>query len=191
MKPAAIPATPSVARQSPANLAFSALLLCCLGWAILEYWAVGTRAGVLAHLINTLACAPVMGCSLRRFHILCPRHMRAGMRPGVRMSGKLAPALLFAAGAAYGAVLASGSIVFVGLLTAAFCCIPWTRFRAHRQHLLLSFVALTAGSLLPLAASSRSLTIMVALHAAWCLWTVAALLCICLCRGELLKNRRR
>jgi hypothetical protein len=191
MKPGAIPAYTSVARQSPANLAFSALLFCCLGWAILEYWTVGAHAGALPHLINTLACAPVMGCSLRRFHTACPRRLRAGMAPpGVHTAGRLALALLFAAGAAFGAVLASGSVVLVALLTAAACCMPWTRFRVHRQHLLLSFVALTAGGMLPLLASSRPLTLMVALPAAWCLWTVAALLCICLCGSELLKKRK-
>jgi hypothetical protein len=192
MKPAAIPAYPSVARQSPANLAFTALLFCCLGWTILAYWIAGAHAGALPHLINTLACAPVMVCSLRRFHAACPRRLRAGMRPpGLHTAGKLAPALLFAAGAAFGAVLASGSMVLVALPVLAFCCMPWTRFRVHRQHLLLSFLALAAGALLPLAASSRPLTIMTVLPAAWCLWTVAALLCIVLCGSELRKNRRR
>jgi hypothetical protein len=191
MKPGAIPAYPSVARQSPANFAFSALLFCCLGWAILEYWIVRAHAGALPHLINVLACAPVMGCSLRRFHTVCPRHLRTGMRPGGHTAGTLALALLFAAGAAFGAVLASGSVALVAVLTAAACWMPWTRFRVHRQHLLLSFLALAAGGMLPLAASGRPLTIMVALPAAWCLWTAAALLCICLCSSELLKNRRR
>ena len=192
MKPAAIPAYPSVARQSPANLAFTALLFCCLGWSILAFWFVGAHAGAMPHLINTLACAPVMACSVRRFHAACPRYQRTGMRPlGVHTAGKRALALLFAAGAAFGAALASGSTTLVALLVLAFCCMPWTRFRVHRQHLLLSFLVLAAGALLPLAASGRSLTIMAVLPAAWCLWTAAALLCICLCGSELRKNRRR
>lgn len=192
MKPRAIPAYPSVARQSPANLAFSALLFCCLGWAILAYWIAAAHAGATPHLINTLACAPIMACSLRRFHAACPRHQRSGMRPpGLHTAGKRALALLFAAGAAFGAALANGSMVLVAVLVLACCCVPWTRFRVHRQHLLLSFLALAAGSALPLAASGRPLTIMVAMPAAWCLWTMAALLCICLCSSELRKNRGR
>jgi len=192
MKPAAIPATPSVARQSPANLAFTALLFCCLGWTVLAVWIVGAHAGAMPHLINTLACAPVMVCSLRRFHAACPRYLRTGMRPpGVHTAGKLAFALLFASGAAFGAALASGSVLFNALLALACCCMPWTRCRVHRQHLLLSLLALAAGAALSLAASARPLTIMTALPAAWCLWTMAALLCICLCGSELRKNRRR
>ncbi len=192
MKPGAISAYPPVARQSPANLTFTALLFSFLGWAILEYWTVGAHARALPHLIVSLACAPVMGCSLRRFHAACPRHLRAGtQRPGVQTAGALALALLFATGAAFGAALANGSVFLVALLTAAACCMPWTRCQAHRQHLLLSFLALAAGCMLPVAASGRPLTIMVVLPAAWCLWTAAALLCICLCGSELLKNRRR
>jgi hypothetical protein len=181
-----------VARQSPANLAFSALLFSFLGWAILEYCTVGAHAGATPHLINTLACAPVMGCSLRRFHAACPRYLCTGMRPpGVHTAGKRALALLFAAGAAFGAALAGGSMVLVALLVLAFCCMPWTRFRVHRQHLLLSLLPPATGAALPLAASSRPLSITAALPAAWCLWTVAALLCIFLCGGELRKDRRR
>ena len=192
MKPAAIPTYPSVARQSPANLAFNALLFCALGWAILAYWLVASHAGAMPHLINTLACAPVMACALRRFHAACPRHPRSSMRPpGLHSAGKLALALLFASGAAFGTALASGSVLIVALLALACCCMPWTRCRAHRQHLLLSFAALAAGGALALAASARPLTIMVALPAAWCLWTMAALLCIALCGSELRKNRRR
>ena len=192
MKPGTIPAYPSVARQSPANLAFSALLFCCLGWAILAYWIVGAHAGVVPHLINTLACAPVMACSLRRFHAACPRYLRAGMRPpGLHTAGKLALVLPFAAGAAFGAALASGSIALAALLVLVFCCMPWTRFRVHRQHLLLSLLPPAAGAVLPLATGSRPLTIMTVLPTAWCLWTVAALLCICLCGSELRKKQRR
>lgn len=192
MKPATIPTYPPVARQAPANLAFTALLFCCLGWAILAYWIVGARAGAMPHLINTLACAPVMVCSVRRFHAACPRYRRSSMRPpGVHAAGKRAPALLFAAGAAFGAALASGSIVLVVLLVLAFCCMPWTRFRVHRQHLLLPLLVPGTGALLPLAAASRPLSVMTVLPAVWCLWTAAALLCICLCGSELRKNRRR
>lgn len=192
MKPATIPTTPSAARQSPANLAFSALLFCCLGWTILAAWIVGAHAGAMPHLINTLACAPVLACSLRRFHAACPRYLRTGMRPpGARTAGKLALALLFASGAAFGAALASGSVLLVALLALACCCMPWTRCRVHRQHLLLSFVALAAGVALPPAAGARAPTIMTVLPAAWCLWTLAALLCIGLCGSELRKSRRR
>ena len=181
MKPGTIPVYPSVASQSPANLAFTALLFCCLGWVILAYWIVGAHAGALPHLINILACAPVTACSLRRFHAACPRYLRTGMPPpGVRTAGRRALALLFAAGAAFGAAL----------LALAFCGMPWTRFRVHRQHLLLSLLAPATGAVLVLAASSRPLTLMAVLPAAWCLWTVAALLCICLCGSELRKHRK-
>lgn len=189
MKPGAIPAYPSMASRSPANLAFSALLFCFLGWAILELWTVGAHAGLMPHLINALACAPVMGCSLRRFHVACPPHLRAGPA-GRRKAGKPALALPFVVGAAFGAALAGGSLILLALLSAGSCCLPWTRSGVHRQRLPLSFLALATGAALPLlAAGARPLAIMVALPAAWCLWTVAALLCICLCSGELLKKK--
>ena len=107
MKPETIVADPSAARHSPANLAFAALLFSFLGWAILERWSFGARTGPLPHLINTLACAPVLACSLRRFRAACPRHMRARTRgrDGIKASGLALAALAGASVVVIGHVL--------------------------------------------------------------------------------------
>jgi len=190
MKPAAIPAYPGSFRRSPVNLAFSALLFSFLGWAILERWNFGARAGIVPHLVNTLACAPVLACSLRRFRAACPRHIRASMRPRAALpGGGLALAVLFAVGAIFGIAAGSGSIVMVAL--AALLCIltPWTRLRAHQQHLFLSFLAVAAGALLAASLVNAKMNLLVALPAAWSLWAAAALLCIGLCGDELMKKK--
>jgi hypothetical protein len=190
MKPGAIPAYPAAARLSQANLAFSALLFSFLGWAILERWSFGVRAGILPHLVNTLACAPVMACSLRRFRAACPRHLRARTRPrGALLSGGLALAVLFALGAVFGIAAGSGSVALVALAAVLCCCTPWTRLHAHQQHLFLSFLAVSAGALLAAGLSPQKVNLLVALPAAWCLWAAAALLCIGLCGGELMKKK--
>jgi hypothetical protein len=190
MKPGAIPAYPAAARRSPANLAFSALLFSFLGWAILERWNFGAHAGIVPHLMNTLACAPVMACSLRRFRAACPRHMRARSRPrGALLGGALALAVLFAVGAVFGVAAGSGSMGMLALAALLCCLIPWTRLRAHQQHLFLSFLAVAAGALLAASLANPKMNLLVALPAAWCLWAAAALLCIALCGGELLKKK--
>jgi hypothetical protein len=190
MKPGAIPAYPASVRRSPANLAFSALLLSFLGWVILERWSFGARAGIVPHLVNTLACAPVMACSLRRFRAACPRHMRARTRPrGALLSRGLALALLFVLGAVVGLAVGSGSVGMVALAALLCCCTPWTRLRAHQQHLFLSFLATAVGAVLATGLANRQLNLLVALPAAWCLWAAAALLCIGLCGGELMKKK--
>jgi hypothetical protein len=75
-------------------------------------------------------------------------------------------------------------------LAALLCClIPWTRLRAHQQHLFLSFLAVAAGALLAASLANPKMNLLVALPAAWCLWAAAALLCIALCGGELLKKK--
>jgi hypothetical protein len=190
MKSGAIPAYPVSARRSPANLAFSALLFSFLGWAILERWSFGARAGIVPHLVNTLACAPVMACSLRRFRAACPRHMRARTRPrGALLSGGVALAVLFGLGAVFGIAVGSGSVGLVALAAVLCCCTPWTRLHAHRQHLFLSFLAVTAGAVLAAQLANQTVNLLVALPAAWCLWAAAALLCIGLCGGELMKKK--
>jgi hypothetical protein len=190
MKPGAIPAYPAASRRSPANLAFSALLFSFLGWAILERWSFGAHAGPVPHLVNTLACAPVMACSLRRFRAACPRHMRARTRPRAALrSGALALAVLFALGAVFGIAVGSGSVTLMALPAVLCCCMPWTRLRAHQQHLFLSFLAVTAGAALASILSNQKVNLLVALPAAWCLWGAAALLCIALCGGELMKRK--
>jgi hypothetical protein len=190
MKPETVPAYPSTGRRSPANLAFTALLFSFLGWTILERWSVGARAGLLPHLVNTLACAPVLACSLRRFRAACPRHLRAGpQRRGVLASGALALGALFVLGAVFGIAADSGSMTMLVLPAALCCCMPWTRLRAHRLHLFLSFLAVAAGSALAQGLAAQPLHLMAALPAAWCLLAAAAMLCIGLCGGELLKKK--
>lgn len=192
MKPQTIPAYPSIPRRSPANLAFTALLFSFLGWAILERWSFGARTGPLPHLVNTLACAPVLACSLRRFRAACPRHMRARTRRrGGIKAGGLALAALFALGAACGIAAGSGSMVLLLVPAALCCCTPWTRLRAHQLHLFLSFLTVVAGSALAQALSAQPLNLMAALPAAWCLLAGAAVLCIGLCGGELLRQKNR
>lgn len=121
MKSETLAAYPSAARRPPANLAFAALLFSFLGWAILERWSFGAGTGPLPHLINTLACAPLLACSLRRFRAACPRHMRARTRRrgGIVASG-LALGALFALGAVCGMVAGSGSMSLL-VLPAALC----------------------------------------------------------------------
>ncbi len=180
----------SAARRSPANLAFAALLFSFLGWVILERWSFGARTGPLPHLINTLACAPVLACALRRFRAACPRHTRAraDRRSALAASG-LALAALFALGAVCGMVAGSGSITLLVLPAALCCCTPWTRLRAHQLHLSLSFLAVAAGSVLAQGLAGQPLHLMTALPAAWCQLTAAALLCIGLCGEELLRKK--
>jgi hypothetical protein len=187
MRPKAIPAYPA-ANRSPANLAFSALLLTFLGWAILERWSFSARSGLLAHLITTLACAPVLFCALRRFHAACPRHLRAASRP-VRGGGALVLVLLFGVGALFGIAAASGSVMLVAVPAVLSCVTPWTAIRAHQQHLFLSFLAVTAGAALVPALAGFPPTLMAVLPAAWCLWAVAAGLCITLCGREVRRQR--
>jgi hypothetical protein len=190
MKPETIVADPSAARRSPANLAFAALLFSFLGWAILERWSFGARTGPLPHLINTLACAPVLACSLRRFRAACPRHVRARpRRRGVMMAGGLALAALFALGAVCGMVAGSGSMTLLALPAALCCCTPWTRLRAHQLHLFLSFLAVAAGSTLAQGLAGQPLQLMSAPPAAWCQLAAAALLCIGLCGDEPLRKK--
>jgi hypothetical protein len=190
MRSKAIPAYPA-AKRSPANLAFSALLLTFLGWAILERWSFTARTGPLPHLITTLACAPVLFCALRRFHAACPRHLRTGTRPLGGGAGALVLALLFAVGALFGIAACGGSIVLVAA-SAALCCVtPWTAIRAHQQHLFLCFLAVTVGAALAPALAGLPPTLMAALPAAWCLWAGAAVLCIALCGREVRHQRRR
>ncbi|CAH0295585.1 hypothetical protein SRABI118_04213 [Massilia sp. Bi118] len=190
MKPGAIPAYPASIRRSPVNLAFSALLFSFLGWVILERWSFGARAGIVPHLVITLACAPVLACSLRRFRAACPRHLRASTRPrGALLGGGLALAMLFAAGALFGFAVGSGLVSMVALSVLLCCLMPWTRLRAHQQHLFLSFLAVAAGALLAANLVNPKMNLLVALPAAWCLWAAAALLCIGLCGGELMKKK--
>jgi hypothetical protein len=190
MKPEAIPGYPAASGRSRANLAFSALLFSFVGWAILERWSIKAGTGPLPHLIISLACAPVLACSLLRFRAACPRHMRAGMRPrGGIKAGGAALAMLFAVGAMFGVAAGSGSVTLV-VLPAALCCLaPWTRLRVHQQHLALSFLAVAAGAALAPALTRHSPDLMAAVLAAWGLWATASLLCIVLCGGELLRKR--
>jgi cbb3-type cytochrome oxidase subunit 1 len=191
MRTKAIPAYPR-ARRPAANLAFSALLLTFLGWAILERWILAAHAGAMPHLISSLACAPVLACALRRFHAVCPRHQRISARPtGVAATRALVLTLLCAVGALFGIAACTGSMVLVAVPAALCCVTPWTVLRAHQQHLFLSFVALTAGAALAPALAGMPLNLMAAMSAAWCLWALAAGLCIVLCGSELSKARRR
>jgi hypothetical protein len=190
MRPKALPAYPA-AKRSPVNLAFSALLLTFLGWAILERWSFSARTGPLPHLIATLACAPVLFCALRRFHAACPRHLRSESRPPRGATAALVLGLLFAVGALFGMAAASGSITLVAVPAVLACVTPWTAIRAHQQHLLLSFLAVTAGAALVPALAGFEPVLMTVLPAAWCLWAVAAGLCIALCGREVRLQRRR
>jgi hypothetical protein len=183
MRPKAIPTYPA-AKRSPANLAFSALLLTFLGWAIMERWSFSARTGPLPHLIITLACAPVLFCALRRFHAACPRHLRTESRPVGGATSALVLALLFAVGGLFGLAAAMGSIALVAVPAVLACFAPWTALRAHQQHLFLSFLAVTGGAaLVPTLAGLPSM-LMAVLPAAWCLWAVAAALCVALCGRE-------
>jgi hypothetical protein len=190
MKPEATPGYPAASGRSRANLAFSALLFSFVGWAILERWSIKAGTGPLPQLIISLACAPVLACSLLRFRAACPRHMRSSMRPrGGIKAGGAALAMLFAVGAMFGVAAGSGSVILV-VLPAALCCLaPWTRLRVHQQHLALSFLAVAAGSALAPALTRHSPDLMAAVLAAWGLWATASLLCIVLCGGELLRKR--
>jgi cbb3-type cytochrome oxidase subunit 1 len=191
MRPKAIPAYPP-AKRSAANLAFSALLLTFLGWAILGRWSMAAHAGAVPYLVSTLACAPVLACALRRFHAVCPRHLRTSARPaGLAATRAMVLTLLFAVGALFGIAACTGSIVLVAVPAALSCFTPWTAIRAHQQHLLLSFLALGAGAALVPALAGMPLNLMSAMTAAWCLWALAAGLCIVLCGSELSKARRR
>jgi cbb3-type cytochrome oxidase subunit 1 len=190
MRPKAIPAYPP-AKRSASNLAFSALLLTFLGWAILERWSFGAHAGAMPHLISSLACAPVLACALRRFHAACPRHLRTSARPdGGVATRAMVLTLLFAVGALFGIAACTGSIVLVVVPAALSCFTPWTAIRAHQQHLFLSFLALAAGAALAPALAGMPLDLMTAMPAAWCLWALAAGLCIVLCSSELSSARR-
>lgn len=191
MRPKAIPAYPP-AKRSAANLAFSALLLTFLGWAILGRWSMAAHAGAVPYLVSSLACAPVLACALRRFHAVCPRHLRTSARPaGLAATRAMVLTLLFAVGALFGIAACTGSIVLVAVPAALSCFTPWTAIRAHQQHLLLSFLALGAGAALVPALAGMPLNLMSAMTAAWCLWALAAGLCIVLCSSELSKARRR
>jgi hypothetical protein len=191
MKALALAATPGAGR-SPANLAFSALLLSILGWTLLERWTVGARTGLLPHLLNTLACAPVIACSLRRFHAACPRRLRAGMRLD-RALPAAAPALLLLAllGAACGLAAGSGSLAATVVPAALCCCMPWTTLGAHRLHLLLPLLAVAAGAALAPSLAGQTLKLVPVLASAWCLWSASALLCIGLCGAALLQKKSR
>jgi hypothetical protein len=190
MRPKAIPAYPA-ARRSPANLAFSALLLSFLGWAVLERCSFASHAGPLPHLVAALACAPTLTCSLRRFRAACPRHLRARTRPsGAGTTRALVLALLFGVGALFGIAACIGSVVLV-VVPAVLCCFtPWTALRAHQQHLFLSFLAVTAGAAMAPGLAGMPPNLMAAMPSAWCLWAVAASLCIALCGSELSRGRR-
>jgi hypothetical protein len=191
MKPQAMPRYAAASRRSPANLAFCALLFSFLGWAILERWSLNAHTGLLPHLIISLACAPVLACSLLRFRAACPRHMRMRLRPRRAVAaGGLALALLFAVGALFGVAAGSGSMLMVVLAAALACLAPWTRLRAHQPHLFLSFLAVVLGSALAPGAAGQQPGLLAVLSAAWCLWAVASLLCIVLCGGELLQRKR-
>ena len=213
MKPATIRAYPLAARRSPVNLAFTALLFSFLGWLILERWNLGARTGAAPHLINTLVCAPVMACSLRRFYLACPRHLRSrGRRPGASAAGCAALAALFAVGGLFGIAAGGGSMTLIGLLAAACCVTPWMTIRAHQQHLLLTLLTVAAGAALVPAAvpglapglvpgpapglaaglasglAGQERSLMAVLPAAWSLWAAASVLCIGLYGGDLLKK---
>ncbi len=183
MRPKAIPAYPA-AKQSQTNLAFSALLLTFLGWAILERWIVGARTGPLPHLVTAVACAPVLFCALRRFHAACPRYLRVAARPGSAATGVLVPILLAAVGALFGIAACAASIGFMAVPVALCCVTPWTAVRAHQQHLFLSFLAVTAGAGAGPALAGLPPSPMAAVQAAWCLWAAAAALTIVLCGRE-------
>jgi hypothetical protein len=190
MRPKAIPTYPA-AKRSPANLAFSALLLTFLGWAILERWSFAARTGAAPHLITAVAGAPILVCALRRFRAACPHYLRSGERTaGLDRSGAMLLALLFTVGALFGIAAGSGSIIVVGILAVLCCCTPWTALRAQQQHLFLSFLAVTAGAALAPGVAGLPPSLMAAMPAAWCLWAVAAALCVGLCSKEVRKNRR-
>jgi hypothetical protein len=163
-----------------------------LGWAILERCSFAAHTGPIPHLVATLACAPVLACALRRFHAACPRHLRTSARPsGAGAARALAPVVLFAVGALFGIAACIGSVVLV-VVPAVLCCFaPWTALRAHQQHLFLSFLAVTSGATLAPGAAGLPPVLMAALPTAWCLWAVAAALCIALCGSELSRERRR
>jgi hypothetical protein len=190
MRSKAIPAYPA-ARQSAANLAFTALMLTFLGWAILERWSFSAHTGFMPHLVSSVACAPILVCSLRRFQAACPRRLRTGGRPSGAAARALALALLFAVGALFGIAACAGSVMLV-VAPAVLCCFtPWTALRAHHQHLFMSFLALVGGAALAPGVAGLRLDLMAAMPAAWCLWALAAGLCIVLCGSELSEARRR
>jgi hypothetical protein len=192
MKPETMPAHPATARRSTVNLAFSALLLSVLGWTIMERWSLGAHTGAMPHVVTTLACAPVLACALLRFYAACPRHVRARARPpSASPAGVLAIGVLFGVGGVFGMAVGDGSTSVIVLLAGICCLTPWTRIRAHQQPLFLSLLAAAAGTLLALGRAAHPPSLMVALPAAWCLWTVAAGLCIGLCCGEILRNKGR
>jgi hypothetical protein len=191
MKPATLRAYPAAAPRSSANLAFSALLFSFLGWLILERWVLAAQTGIGPHLLAALTCAPIMACSLRYFYRACPRHLRTRARPpGAGTAGSMLLAALFAVGGLFGIAVGGGSMTLVALLAAACCFTPWMRIRAHQQHLFLSLLAVMAGAAVALGGSQREPNPMAVLPAAWCLWAAAAVLCIGLCGGELLKKKR-
>lgn len=189
MRSKAVPAYPA-AKRSPANLAFSALLLTFLDWAILERWSFSAHTGALPHLITAVAGAPVLGCALCRFRAACPRYLRSGSRPpGLDWNGAMQFVLLFAVGALFGIAASSGSTTVVAVLAALCCLTPWTALRVHQLHLFLSFFAVTAGAALAPGLAGPQPSLMAALPAAWCLWAVAAALCAGLCSQEVRKRR--
>jgi hypothetical protein len=197
-----MPAYPAAARRFPVNLAFNALLFSFLGWLILEHWNLDAHTGAVPHLLNTLACAPIMACSLHHYYRACPRHLRTSTRrPGARPAGRAALATLFAVGALFGLAAGGGSMTLIVLMAAACCFTPWLRMRAHQQHLFLSLLAVGAGAAAVAAVAAAALalhpglpgrepSLMAVLPAASCLWGAAAALCIGLCGGELLKKKR-
>jgi hypothetical protein len=192
MKPETMPAYPATARRSTVNLAYSALLFAVVGWTIMERWSLDAHTGAMPHVVSTLACAPVLACALLRFHAACPRHMRSRARPpGAGPAGVLATAILFGVGAGFGMAVGTGSMSAIVLLAAICCLTPWTRLRAHQQPLILSLLAAAVGALLALGQAAQAPSLMVALPAAWCLWTLAAGLCIGLCGQEMLRNKGR
>jgi len=194
MRPKAIPAYPAAGR-SQANLAYSALLLTFLGWAILERWSFSAQAGLTPHLIAGVACAPILACTLRRFHAACPRYLRAAARPpGIDRRAALLLAvllaLLFAVGALFAMATCGGSAILVAALAALCCLMPWTALRAHQLHLFPSFVAVTAGAALAPALARMPPGLMASLASAWCLWAIAAALCVGLYGQEARRHRR-
>lgn len=191
MRSGALSSYTPAAGRSPANLAFSALVFSFLGWAILERWSFMSGAGAGPHMIVTVACAPVLACSLRRFRAACPRHMRARMplREGL-LAGGLGLSLLSGVGALFGCLAGSGSMTPVVLAAGLVSLAPWTRLRVHQQHLFLSLLAVAAGSALAPALARQAPSLMAVLPAAWCLWAAAAALCIALCGEERLRRRR-
>jgi hypothetical protein len=189
MNAQALAATPRAGRPL-ANLAFSSLLFSILGWTLLERWSFGARAGAWAHLLNTLACAPVLACSLRRFHAACPPRLRARTRPvAVLTAAAPALALLAILGAACGIAAGSGAMAAIVAPAALCCCMPWTTLRAHQLHLFLPLLAVAAGAALAPSLAGQTFGLVPALAAAWCLWTAAAMLCVGLCGAELLNGK--